>query len=43
MDYIGTAWWLALTPGVAIFLAVTAYNLLGEGLRDAIDPRHTVR
>lgn len=33
------AWWLAVFPGAAIFLTVTAYNLAGEGLRDAIDPR----
>jgi peptide/nickel transport system permease protein len=32
-------WWLTLFPGVAIFLTVLAYNLVGEGLRDAIDPR----
>jgi peptide/nickel transport system permease protein len=32
-------WWLSLFPGMAIFLTVTAYNLLGEGLRDAIDPK----
>jgi len=32
-------WWLVLFPGVAIFLTVTALNLVGEGLRDAIDPR----
>ena len=32
-------WWLTLFPGLAIFLTVTAYNLLGEGLRDAIDPK----
>ncbi len=32
-------WWLALFPGLAIFLTVMAYNLAGEGLRDAIDPR----
>lgn len=32
-------WWLSLFPGLAIFLTVTAYNLVGEGLRDAIDPR----
>ena len=32
-------WWLTLFPGLAIFATVTAYNLLGEGLRDAIDPR----
>jgi peptide/nickel transport system permease protein len=32
-------WWLALAPGLLIFLTVFAYNLIGEGLRDAIDPR----
>lgn len=33
------AWWLAVFPGAAIFLAVMAYYLVGEGLRDALDPR----
>ncbi|MCH7549220.1 MAG: ABC transporter permease [Candidatus Krumholzibacteriota bacterium] len=33
------AWWLTVFPGMAIFFTVTAYNLLGEGLRDATDPR----
>ncbi|MBT3251862.1 MAG: ABC transporter permease [Candidatus Marinimicrobia bacterium] len=33
------AWWLALFPGFAIFISVTTYNLVGEGLRDALDPR----
>ncbi len=32
-------WWLSLFPGMAIFFTVMAYNLVGEGLRDAIDPR----
>ena len=32
-------WWLAVFPGVAIFLTVLAYNFLGEALRDAIDPK----
>jgi peptide/nickel transport system permease protein len=32
-------WWLGLFPGIAVFLTVTAFNLAGEGLRDAIDPR----
>jgi peptide/nickel transport system permease protein len=36
------SWWLALFPGGAIFLTVFSYNLIGEGLRDALDPR-TVR
>lgn len=38
-NYIEFAWWLTLFPGAAIFITVTAYNLVGEGLRDAIDPR----
>ncbi|MEM1322935.1 MAG: ABC transporter permease [Bacteroidota bacterium] len=33
------AWWLAVFPGFAIFITVTAFNLIGEGLTDAIDPR----
>ncbi|MBL4587545.1 MAG: peptide ABC transporter permease, partial [Flavobacteriales bacterium] len=32
-------WWLVIFPGFAIFITVTVYNLLGEGLRDAFDPR----
>ena len=32
-------WWITLFPGLAIFTTVTAYNLVGEGVRDAIDPR----
>jgi peptide/nickel transport system permease protein len=32
-------WWLAIFPGVAIFLTVLSYNMLGESLRDAIDPK----
>ena len=32
-------WWLALYPGMAIFLTVFSYNLIGEALRDALDPR----
>lgn len=39
-DYITVAWWLSLFPGVAIFLTVLSFNLLGEALRDAIDPKH---
>jgi peptide/nickel transport system permease protein len=34
-----SAWWLVVFPGLAIFATVTIYNLLGEGLRDALDPR----
>jgi len=36
------AWWMTTFPGLAIFVSVTAYNLLGEGLRDATDPRIAV-
>lgn len=38
-DYIQFAWWLSLFPGLAILITVLGYNLLGEGLRDALDPR----
>ncbi|MDP2384866.1 MAG: ABC transporter permease [Bacteroidota bacterium] len=34
-----SSWWLVLFPGIAIFLTVTMYNLIGEGLRDALDPK----
>jgi len=32
-------WWMALFPGLAIFTSVTSYNIVGEGLRDAVDPQ----
>jgi peptide/nickel transport system permease protein len=38
-DALITAWWIATFPGFAIVLTVTAFNLLGDGLRDALDPR----
>ena len=38
-DNIEIAWWLSLYPGLAILITVLSYNLVGEGLRDAIDPR----
>ncbi len=38
-DNIEIAWWLSLFPGLAILFTVLGYNLLGEGIRDAIDPR----
>lgn len=40
-EYIEFAWWLSLFPGLAILITVLGYNLLGEGLRDALDPRTT--
>lgn len=36
---IEIAWWLSVFPGLAILITVLSYNLLGEGLRDALDPR----
>jgi peptide/nickel transport system permease protein len=38
-EYIDFAWWLALYPGLAIFLTVAAFNLIGDRLRDVMDPR----
>ena len=39
-EYIQFAWWLSLFPGLAILLTVLGYNLLGEGLRDLLDPKN---
>jgi len=38
-DNLAIAWWLSVFPGLAILFTVLGYNLLGEGLRDALDPR----
>ncbi|HON58321.1 MAG TPA: ABC transporter permease [Smithella sp.] len=38
-DNIDIAWWLSLFPGLAILITVVGYNLLGEGIRDLLDPR----
>jgi peptide/nickel transport system permease protein len=38
-NVLGIAWWLSFYPGMAILITVLGYNLLGEGIRDAIDPR----
>ncbi|WP_348943660.1 ABC transporter permease subunit [Chitinibacter sp. FCG-7] len=38
-DYIDSAWWVVTMPGVTILLTVVALNLLGDGLRDALDPK----
>ena len=37
--YISTAWWLPLFPGLCIFITVLGINLVGDGLRDLLDPR----
>jgi peptide/nickel transport system permease protein len=41
--YIDFAWWLAFFPGVAILVTIMSYNFVGEGLRDAVDPRLKVK
>jgi peptide/nickel transport system permease protein len=38
-EYLTTAPWLALLPGAIITIAVTGFNFVGDGLRDALDPR----
>ena len=38
-DNLEIAWWLSVFPGLAILVTVMSYNLLGEGIREAIDPR----
>jgi len=42
-NYVATAWWLATFPGLAIMLTVLAVNLLGDWLRDTLDPRLRVQ
>jgi peptide/nickel transport system permease protein len=39
-NYIDNAPWMAIWPGVSIFVLVLSFNLVGDGLRDAMDPRH---
>ena len=41
-DYIREAWWLCFLPGAAISVTVLGLNLLGDGLRDVLDPRMAV-
>ncbi|WP_109483842.1 ABC transporter permease subunit [Paraburkholderia sp. C35] len=38
-DYIDSAWWIVTMPGLAILISVLTINLLGDGLRDALDPK----
>ena len=40
-NYVENAPWMAVWPGASIFLLVLSFNLLGDGLRDALDPRHS--
>lgn len=43
MAFLADSPWYSLTPGIAIFLAVAGFNLIGDGLRDALDPRSAGR
>jgi peptide/nickel transport system permease protein len=38
-EYLRSAWWVSLLPGAFVFVSVMAFNLLGDGLRDAFDPK----
>ena len=38
-EYISRAWWVTTFPGLAIFVTVIAFNFIGDGLREALDPR----
>lgn len=42
-DQVAALWWIALFPGLAIVIAVMAFNALGDGLREALDPRQLPR
>ncbi len=39
---LDTAWWIAVEPGIMLFLTVLAFNFLGDGLRDAFDPKSNI-
>lgn len=42
-ELLSGTWWLTLFPGLAIFITVLSFNMMGDGLRDALDPRHRKR
>lgn len=42
-DSLGQAWWIATFPGAVLAVTVIAFNLLADGLRDLLDPRHEVK
>lgn len=42
-SFMQTAWWWAFFPGVAIMLSILSWNFIGDGLRDALDPRHDTK
>ena len=39
LQFAQSAWWVVTFPGLAILLTVLAFNLMGDGLRDALDPK----
>ena len=39
-NYLPDWWWYSVFPGLAIFITVLGFNLLGDGLRDILDPQH---
>ena len=41
--YLRTAWWMSIYPGLAVSIIVLAINVFGDGLRDALDPKNTLR
>ncbi len=41
--FIQSAWWMAIFPGIALFITVLSLNILGDGLRDALDPKSRER
>lgn len=43
LEYVSTAWWVPVFPGVAVMLTVLGVNLVGDWLRDALDPRQRIR
>ena len=43
LDYVDQASWMAIWPGLSIFLLVLSFNIFGDGLRDALDPRSISR
>ena len=42
-DQFETAWWMMLYPGLFLFATTLAFNLVGDGLRDALDPRKVLK
>ena len=41
-ESLDTAWWIAVEPGIMLFLTVLAFNFFGDGLRDAFDPKSRI-